>query len=521
MIRRLLCSAVPTQDRHRISESDAPQDFSRPAARGSMHYLLVNHVPLGRGSADGRYLIGDLFLQDLRAQARAIEQVRGRLVVATPCLEEFAAADGGSFNTVEVKPQEQGFEYVALPRYLSMRQFLSVRSQLTARLAAAAKDASIVQMDTGGYPAMLGQVTWPVVSRLNKRRIWVFDGADPFPRLLLHAAEQSNPLRRLAMRAYIGRMISFCRKAIREAELVFSHNAAIVQRFSEVWNEHCHLFNRSFVTDDVLIDEQTLDQRQRQLLDPRAPLRLVAAGRQIKIKGTDHVLRALAAARRQGVDVTLDVMGDGPDLPLFKRLAGELGVADRVRFVGTVPYGQPLFDAWAQAHVMVVTNLTAEISRNVLLSCARGLPLITYSNLGTDALLRGHDAGVIVPTGDTQALCTAIMEAEHNRQRLASLAANGLQLARCCTLDATHRRRAELASESLLVAPHQPSALHRAARMLYGDARRGDSGHAWPDLQRPEPANHHDHAAPEQRPHPGAAQSADERRWRLARAARP
>jgi glycosyltransferase involved in cell wall biosynthesis len=95
---------------------------------------------------------------------------------------------------------------------------------------------------------------------------------------------------------------------------------------------------------------------------------------------------------------------------------------------------------------MLVTNLTAEISRNVLLTLARGLPLVTYENPGTDALLRENDAAVIVPKGNLDALAAAIAELNRDRAKLVRIAENGLKLAAEKTLDATHRRRAELAA---------------------------------------------------------------------------
>ena len=49
-----------------------------------MRYLLINHVPFGRGSSDGTYVVGDMWLEDLRAQARAINDAGMTLVVATP-----------------------------------------------------------------------------------------------------------------------------------------------------------------------------------------------------------------------------------------------------------------------------------------------------------------------------------------------------------------------------------------------------------------------------------------------------
>jgi glycosyltransferase involved in cell wall biosynthesis len=159
--------------------------------------------------------------------------------------------------------------------------------------------------------------------------------------------------------------------------------------------------------------------------------------------------------------IELDVIGDGEDLPRFKSLAAELGLDGAVRFDGVMPYGKPLFDAWANAHVMVITNLTAEISRNVLLGMARGLPLVMYANPGTDGLIRTSGAGVLVPTGDVDALARALEQVATDRARLAQMVAGGLATAREKTLDATHRERARLAAalarrEPVTAEPAQP-----------------------------------------------------------------
>jgi hypothetical protein len=95
---------------------------------------------------------------------------------------------------------------------------------------------------------------------------------------------------------------------------------------------------------------------------------------------------------------------------------------------------------------MVITNLTAEISRNVLLSMARGLTLIMYANAGTDDLIRSSGAGMLVPTGDIGQLSQAFESAARDRAALAEMARNGLTVARTKTLDATHRDRAHLAA---------------------------------------------------------------------------
>jgi glycosyltransferase involved in cell wall biosynthesis len=388
-----------------------------------------------------------MWLEDLRAQARAIRDTGMELVVATPLVERLENKGSGSFNVVEITPSEHGFAYQPLPFYISMKQFLMTKSKVIQRLAEVMRDVDVVQIGYGGHPVALGEIALPLAEKMKKKIIWVFDGADPFPRLELHAKQQKNPIKRVLQQMLVKRFAGTCRNAVKNSDLVFAHNAAVVERFRDVWDERrCHAFDRSFVTDEILLSDDELAERQRRLRDSSQALRLVAAGRQIAIKATDHVLRALRQARDRGAQIELDVLGEGDDLGKFKTLATELGLNDVVRFGGTVPYGKPLFDAWSNAHVMVITNLTAEISRNVLLAMARGLPLVMYANPGTDELIRASGAGVLVPTGDVDALSRAFEDAATDRDTLSEMAARGLATARTKTLDATHRKRALLAA---------------------------------------------------------------------------
>ncbi|HEY8665063.1 MAG TPA: glycosyltransferase [Tepidisphaeraceae bacterium] len=408
-----------------------------------MNYLLVNHVPFGRSASPGTFLIGDMWLEDLRAQCRALRARGVNLIVATPLVEKLDNAASGSFNSVEIDPAGEGFEYIPLPHYISAKSFLQVRGALRQRLRQAIARSDIVQADYGGHPVALGQVVWPLAA--GRKRIWAFDGADPFPRLELNASNERNPLKRVGKRIAVGRFEKFCRRAVAEADVVFAHNASVVERFKAQWSSRCHTFHRTFVKAETLITPAQLAERKQAILDTAQPLRLIVAGRQIRIKATDHVLRAMAAARARGADLRLDILGEGEDLAAFAKLTDELKLADCVRFLGTVPYGDALFDTWWPAHVMVVTNLTAEISRNVLLAMARGLALIMYRNAGTDDLIAHNDAAILVPTGDIAALADAFVAACHDRARLSQLLENGLATARNNTLDACHEKRIELA----------------------------------------------------------------------------
>ena len=75
--------------------------------------------------------------------------------------------------------------------------------------------------------------------------------------------------------------------------------------------------------------------------NPRSPVTLLAVGRTVDKKGFDDLLYALARLPH-GRHWQLLHVGDGPRLPMLERLASELGIADRVRWLG------------AQAHAVVL-----------------------------------------------------------------------------------------------------------------------------------------------------------------------
>ena len=64
---------------------------------------------------------------------------------------------------------------------------------------------------------------------------------------------------------------------------------------------------------------------------------LAFVGRLVPIKRVDLVLRAVAAARSEGVPIRLMIVGDGPERASLEQLARRLGIDDVVRFLGYLP----------------------------------------------------------------------------------------------------------------------------------------------------------------------------------------
>jgi colanic acid/amylovoran biosynthesis glycosyltransferase len=63
--------------------------------------------------------------------------------------------------------------------------------------------------------------------------------------------------------------------------------------------------------------------------------RVLMVGRLVEKKGFEYGLRAFALARGRGADASLTIVGEGERRGALERLARELGVAERVEFVGS------------------------------------------------------------------------------------------------------------------------------------------------------------------------------------------
>jgi teichuronic acid biosynthesis glycosyltransferase TuaC len=118
---------------------------------------------------------------------------------------------------------------------------------------------------------------------------------------------------------------------------------------------------------------------------------ILSVGHLIERKGHHLVIEAL----QQLPDVKLLIAGQGPELGNLKRLASEKQVADRVKFLGSIPHGQ-LRDYYGAVDMLVLAS-SREGWANVLLeSMASGTPVVATSIWGTPEVVAAPEAGVLV-----------------------------------------------------------------------------------------------------------------------------
>lgn len=136
--------------------------------------------------------------------------------------------------------------------------------------------------------------------------------------------------------------------------------------------------------------------------------RLVTVGMLQHQKGVDVLLRALAYVREERPDVTLDIVGDGPQRAEYEALRSSLGLDEAVTFHGYEP--KSAIAARLAASDLFVLASRFDNNPCVLVEAqAAGLPIVATTVGGIPEIVAG--AGVLARPGDAGGLAAAILDA--------------------------------------------------------------------------------------------------------------
>jgi glycosyltransferase involved in cell wall biosynthesis len=128
---------------------------------------------------------------------------------------------------------------------------------------------------------------------------------------------------------------------------------------------------------------------------------LLALGRLHANKGFDVLLPALQSVPR----AVLWLGGVGSEEAALKRLAGTLGVADRVRFLG---WRRDVGALMAAADLFVCSSRHEPLGNVVIEAWAHRVPVVAAASSGPAALIENRRSGLLVPVEDATALAAAI-----------------------------------------------------------------------------------------------------------------
>ncbi len=129
--------------------------------------------------------------------------------------------------------------------------------------------------------------------------------------------------------------------------------------------------------------------------------------RLVESKRPADVVRALPAVLRRVPRAMVLMAGDGPLRGEVEATARRLGVADRVRLLGTVPHDE-VPELMATADAFVTTSRLTNMALPTCEAAMCGVPVVAYDTGETRRVVRDGETGRVVPDGDVEALARAL-----------------------------------------------------------------------------------------------------------------
>ncbi|GGO60560.1 Glycosyltransferase involved in cell wall bisynthesis [Roseovarius pacificus] len=124
-------------------------------------------------------------------------------------------------------------------------------------------------------------------------------------------------------------------------------------------------------------------------------LKLVFMGRLIPLKGLDFSIEAVRLARQQGADVTLDILGDGPERAALEAQVAAEGLTDHIRFHGFRSQAD-CADVLRASDALILNSLRECGGAVVLEAMSMGRPVIA-ADWGGPADYIDPGCGILVP----------------------------------------------------------------------------------------------------------------------------
>lgn len=125
------------------------------------------------------------------------------------------------------------------------------------------------------------------------------------------------------------------------------------------------------------------------------PLRLLHVGRLLALKGMHLALPALADITKRGIDWRLTVVGVGPMLEPLKAQANDLGIANRIEWLGGLPRAR-VMALYGQHDAFLFPSLHDSGGTVVLESLSQGCPVLCV-DLGGPPHFVDDTCGAVVP----------------------------------------------------------------------------------------------------------------------------
>ncbi|HEY8923816.1 MAG TPA: glycosyltransferase [Polyangia bacterium] len=425
-------------DRHQLTTDkpslQLPSDRAAPP-RITRPYLLVVPIPV-YVDGEGRRWVDALWYKDLVLH---LDYIRD-LTIACPQVHAAPKPGARSLDGLSV-----GF--VALPRPGGRLRNLLSAPKLVAALWRGIAAADVVHTGPGDWnPLSLGTLSSAIAQLQRKFRLVLVESS--WWRLL--PGQRAGLAERLGAAA--SEMVS--QLCVSTADLaVFTQ--AEYQDTLLFHRERGHVLNASWVDEEDILSEAAAAEVWSRKANPER-VRFLFAGRLARSKGVLDLLAAVRSLEGAGVEVAVDIMGDG-ELRAACLSAESTGPGVVVRVLDPVEYGPPFLEALRGYHALLVPNLGDEQPRIVFDAYSQAVPVLASATPGLKECVEEDVTGRFFPPGSPAELAHMIGWAAREVPTLMKLGMNGRRRAETVTHRQMHSRRHVIIDQALRASGRFPA----------------------------------------------------------------
>jgi len=310
----------------------------------------------------------------------------------------------------------------------------SLFSRLLYLLLAVFKGAAIVKqhhiqvvMSKDGH-LHLGSVALSI-KQLTKRKCIVRVNEDDVLALLLFLKRTNTPL--LTDPAFLRAIEKMARRfentILKRADHIITHGPTDFERISKITNriDFVPLWVDTQKFKPAEKDQRNKARNELLKLENNKEKVLLFVGRLHPEKDLETLLLGFKKLSDTRKDVTLVIVGDGPDEARCKNLAQTLGISSAVRFIGYIARdNMPKY--YNSADIYILTSLWEELSNTIMEAMASGIPVIATAVGGNPYLVKDGRTGYLVPPRNPQALAQKIAYSLNHAEETEKMAANAL-----------------------------------------------------------------------------------------------
>ena len=181
------------------------------------------------------------------------------------------------------------------------------------------------------------------------------------------------------------------------------------------------------------LSEMDLRDSKPKTLTRGENVKLVTVGRQELGKGTDIVIESLPLILERFPGASLDVVGDGSQIPYLRRRVAQLTLQSRVKFHGKVSQNQ-VSRILKGSDIFCFPTASEGFPKSVLEAMACGLPVITTPVSVLPQLIQ-NDSGILLDHRTPEAVAEAVIRLGTNRVRYGAMSLSAIMTAQRYTLE--------------------------------------------------------------------------------------